>query len=115
MGWTNSHLCEIKARNARWELPDPDFGDGPLSAKKARLIDVLEDAGVKTLKYLYDFGNGWEHTVRVRRIADAVPGTVHPVLIDAIGHYLPKDVGGPRSYAESWTPSLTLRMRPTSR
>ena len=45
------------------------MADGPLDARKARLIDVLEDIGAKTLRYLYDFGDGWEHTVKVERLA----------------------------------------------
>jgi hypothetical protein len=49
MGWTNSHLYEIRARDIGWGVPDPDFGDGPLDARKARLVDVLEDAGVRSL------------------------------------------------------------------
>ncbi len=100
IGWTNSHLYEIKAGDVGWGLPDPDFGDGPLDAKKARLVDVLEDVGTKTLKYLYDFGDGWEHMVKVERITDAVPGTAYPVLIDAAGRCPPEDVGGPWGYAE---------------
>ncbi len=100
IGWTDSHLYEIRARDVGWGLPDPDFGDGPLDAKKARLVDVLEDVGTKTLKYLYDFGDGWEHTVKVERIADAVPGTAYPVLIDATGRCPPEDVGGSWGYAE---------------
>src|ERR1700712_3310181 len=95
MGWTNSHLYEIRARDIGWGLPDPDFGEGPLDAKKARLIDVLEDVGTKTIKYLYDFGDGWEHTVKVERVTDAVPGLAYPVLIDAVGRCPPEDVGGP--------------------
>jgi Plasmid pRiA4b ORF-3-like protein len=43
MGWTNCHLYEIRARDIRWGMPDPNFGDGPLDAAKARLVDVLED------------------------------------------------------------------------
>ncbi len=100
MGWTNSHLYEIRARDVGWDLPDPDFGDGPLDARKARLVDVLEDVGTKTLKYLYDFGDGWEHTVKVERVADAVPGTAYPVLLDASGRCPPEDVGGSWGYGE---------------
>jgi Plasmid pRiA4b ORF-3-like protein len=58
MGWTNSHLYEIRARDVGWGRPGPHFGDGPLDASKARLIDVLEDVGTRSLKYLYDFGDG---------------------------------------------------------
>ena len=95
LGWTNSPLYEIKARDVGWGLPDPDFGDGPLDAKKARLVDVLEDAGTKTVKCLYGFGDGWERTVKVERITDAMPGVAYPVLINATGRCPPEDVGGP--------------------
>jgi pRiA4b ORF-3-like protein len=67
MGWTNSHLYEIRAHDVGWGRPDPYFGDGPLDASKARLVDVLEDVGARSLKYLYDFGDGWEHSVRTHR------------------------------------------------
>jgi hypothetical protein len=100
MGWTNSHLYEIRARDVGWGMPDPDFGDGPLDASKARLADVMEDVGVKSLKYLYDFGDGWEHTIRVERITDPVPGVVYPRLIEAVGRCPPEDVGGPWGYSE---------------
>jgi len=99
-GWTNSHPCEIRARDVGWGLPDPDLGDGPFDAKKARPIDVLEDAGTKALKCLCDFGDGWEHTVKVERITDAVPGSAYPVLIDAARRCPPEGVGGPWGYAE---------------
>ncbi len=100
LGWTNSHLYEIKAGGVGWGMLDPDFGDGPLDARKARLIDVLEDVGTKTIKYLYDFGDGWEHTIKVERVTVAVPGVAYPVLLDASGRCPPEDVGGPWGYDE---------------
>src|SRR6266540_1046301 len=72
MGWTNSHLYEIRAG----------------------------DVGTKTLRYLYDFGDGWEHTIKIERLLDPVPGVVYPRLIEAAGRCPPEDVGGPRGYAE---------------
>jgi hypothetical protein len=100
MGWTNTHLYEIRAGDVGWGDPDPDGGDGPLDARKARLIDVLEDVGTKTLRYLYDFGDGWEHTIKVERLLGPVPGIVYPQLIDAAGRCPPEDIGGPWGYAE---------------
>jgi hypothetical protein len=100
MAWTNSHLYELRARDLGWGMPDPDFGDGPLDASKARLIDVLEDVGARSLKYLYDFGDGWEHSVRIERITDAMPGIAYPRLVEAAGRCPPEDVGGPWAYRE---------------
>ena len=102
MGWTNSHLYEIRARDVGWGTPDPDydFGDGPLDARKARLVDVLEDVGARTLTYLYDFGDGWAHSVRIERISDAVPGVAYPRLVEAVGRCPPEDVGGAWGYRD---------------
>ena len=100
MGLTNSHLYEIRARDVGWGMPDPDFGDGPLDASKVRLIDVLEDVGVRSLKYLYDFGDRWEHSVRIERVTDAVAGVIYPRLVEAVGRCPPEDVGGPWAYRE---------------
>ena len=81
-------------------VPDPDFDGGPLDALKACLIDVLKDAGTKTIKYLYNFGDGWEHMIEVERITEMVPGLVYPALVDASERCPPEDVGGPWGYSE---------------
>ena len=56
--------------------------------------------GAKTFKYLYDFGDGWEHTVKIERVGDPAPSLAYPRLIDAQGRCPPEDVGGPWGYAE---------------
>jgi hypothetical protein len=98
LGWTNSHLYEIRAEDVGWGIPDPDWSGGPLDASKARLIDVLEDVGTKTLKYLYDFGDSWEHTIKIERIDDAIFGIDYPFLLEVKGRCPPEDIGGPPGY-----------------
>jgi hypothetical protein len=100
VGWTNSHLWEFRARDIGWGRPDPDWPDGPLDAKKATLLAVLEDTGAKTLKYLYDFGDGWEHTIKIERIVDPEPDALYPRLLAAKGRCPPEDIGGPWGYGE---------------
>lgn len=100
MGWTNSHLYEIRAGGAAWGAPDPD-GDDMLDASKARLHRVVEDTGARTLHYIDDFGDGWNHTIKIELIQDPVLGIVYPRLLDAIGRCPPEDVGGPFGYAEA--------------
>ena len=49
MGWTNSHLYEIRTGDVGWSTPDPDadwVGDF-LDARKAQLDNILEDIGTK--------------------------------------------------------------------
>lgn len=104
MGWTNTHLWELRARDVGWGPKDDDmFADGPLDATKATLLAVLEDVGVKTLRYIYDFGDCWQHTVKVESIFDGVPGLDLPFLLDATGRCPPEDIGGPSGYKEFLT------------
>lgn len=102
IGWTNSHLYEIRARDVGWSTPypDQDWGGDFLDARKARLGDALEDVGTKTLKYLYDFGDGWEHTIKIERLIAPEPGILYPRLIEAKGRCPPEDIGGPWGYGE---------------
>jgi len=102
MGWTNSHLYELRAGDVGWStpLPDVDWSGDFLDARKARLGDVLEDIGTKKLVYLYDFGDGWEHTIKIERLADPEPGVLYPRLIEVSGRCPPEDCGGPWGYAE---------------
>jgi Plasmid pRiA4b ORF-3-like protein len=102
MGWTNSHLYEIRAGGVGWSTPNRDagWGDDFTDARKARLGDILEDIGTKTLKYLYDFGDGWKHTIKIERLVDPKPGMLYPSLIEAKGRCPPEDVGGPWGYGE---------------
>ena len=90
------------ARDVGWSTPDADadWGNDFLDARKARLGDVLEDLGTKTLKYLYDFGDGWEHTIKIERLTDPEPGIVYPRLTEVSGRCPPEDCGGPWGYAE---------------
>ena len=94
MGWTNSHLYMFEAGGARWGLPDPDFGGDDLPANKSSLWDVMEDTGTKIIRYTYDFGDGWEHTLKIGKISEPVPGDLYPRLTQATGRCPPEDVGG---------------------
>ncbi|WP_262032270.1 plasmid pRiA4b ORF-3 family protein [Microvirga sp. Mcv34] len=101
LGWTNTHLWELRADETGWGVPDPDWGfDGPLDARKATLREVIEDTGARRLLYLYDFGDGWEHTITLERIGPGDPAAIYPMLVDASGRCPPEDVGGPFGYAE---------------
>jgi hypothetical protein len=80
--------------------PDADWSGDFLDARKARLADVLEDVGTKKLVYLYDFGDAWEHVIKVERLANPEPGVLYPRLTGVSGRCPPEDCGGPWGYAE---------------
>ncbi|MCP5084841.1 MAG: plasmid pRiA4b ORF-3 family protein [Alphaproteobacteria bacterium] len=98
MGWTNSHLYAFIVGGASWGLPDPNFGGEDLPANKTTLCGVVEDTGTKALDYIYDFGDGWEHTLKIGKITEPVPGELYPRLTDVVGTCPPEDVGGMPGY-----------------
>ncbi|OLT00068.1 hypothetical protein BJF90_07120 [Pseudonocardia sp. CNS-004] len=82
-GWTDSHLHQFSAgahphdRDAeRFLTPfDVEEGDEGTLENEVRLDDVLVDVGDQ-LFYAYDFGDGWDHTVRLEAVRprdDAAP------------------------------------------
>lgn len=99
MGWTNSHLYEIRVGDVGWGEPDPDgLYEGPLDAKTARLDGVLGDAGRKTFSYIYDFGDNWSHTVKLEKTMPPVASAANVALIEAVGRCPPEDCGGAPGY-----------------
>ena len=36
--------------------------------------------GAKTIHYLYDFGDGWDHAIKIERVTDPEPGHLYPRL-----------------------------------
>ena len=48
----------------------------------------------KTINYILDFGDNWEHRIKIGRITDPVPGELYPRLIEVTGKCPPEDVGG---------------------
>lgn len=98
MGWTTSHLYEIKAGGLEWGFVDPDDYASRLDASKTRLNDILGYS--PTLTYLYDLGDGWEHTIIIESLIDAAAGCTYPRLVEAEGRCPPEDVGGPYGYSQ---------------
>ena len=101
-GWTNSHLFEFFTGEVHWGIPDPDndYGHQPMDARKARLWDIVHETGAKTIHYLYDFGDSWNHVIKLEKWFDNTPTEGLPLLLDAIGRGPPEDVGGAPGYAE---------------
>lgn len=97
-GWTDSHLYEFRYQDIGWGVPDPDFGSDIRDASRETLLKVLQETNARAITYLYDFGDGWEHTIRINHISEPEPGALYPQLIMAEGRTPPEDIGGPPGY-----------------
>ncbi len=104
MGWADSHLHQFEIRKKHYGVPDPEL-DGSdwemLDEKKFRLNQLL-DVGDICLS-LYDFGDSWEHSIRVESIDDDVdPHRTGGVVWIEAGERAcpPDDAGGIAGYQE---------------
>ena len=50
---------------------------------------------MKSFGYLYDFGDSWEHSVRIEKILNADPAMRYPVYLAGANACPPDDLGGP--------------------
>lgn len=102
MAWTDSHLWELTFGRTGFGIPDPSYGfDRPLDARKATLAEALEGMRAKTFRYLYDFGDGWENSVKIEGILPADLQASYPRLIEATGMRPPENSGASWGYAET--------------
>ncbi len=116
-GWTNSHLFEFFAGEVRWGIPDPhnDYGHQPMDASKARLCDVVQDTGAKTIHYLYDFGDSWDHVIKLEKWFDnttteGLPSCSTPPVV-----VLRKTSAVRQTMPNTSTPSATPPIRSTNK
>lgn len=67
--WENKHRFEFRtsAGEPLAGLPDADARRPPPDARQVRLDTVFGAGKAKTCRYLYDFGDAWEHEVVWRR------------------------------------------------
>jgi hypothetical protein len=97
MGWTNSHLHEFIAGEHSYS--DPDFEIEEAKSEYRYRLARLAPRVTNTIAYRYDFGDGWEHQIRVERIIEddkRYSGT--PVCLAGAGRCPPDDCGGPWGY-----------------
>ncbi len=103
MPWGNYHGYGFHVRDTHWGIPPPpdlDMGYPVRDATKTTLAEALAQPNFRALRYTYDFGDDWRHTIKVARRLSAELWEEFPRLIDAKGRCPPEDVGGPWGYAE---------------
>jgi hypothetical protein len=98
IGWTDSHLHQFVVPAAvsgdvgevRYGLPDAEFDRDEHDETGVRLTELPP-----RFRYLYDFGDGWDHDIEVLGPSEPEPGCRY-----GEGRCPPEDCGGATGYAE---------------
>ncbi|MDN5332049.1 MAG: hypothetical protein PWP45_1274 [Tepidanaerobacteraceae bacterium] len=102
-GWLDYHLYEFDFGDVVIVEPDPEFEMAGLSKERVELdprealVDQFFDKYDRCI-YTYDFGDRWEHEIKIeKKLKDTKKNSV-PKCIDGAGHRPPEDVGGIGGY-----------------
>jgi hypothetical protein len=97
MGWEESHLHQFKFGRVHYGEPDPAFGGDMKDERRAKLMEMAPHEKDRFI-YEYDFGDSWEHEIRVEKILPAEPGITHPICLAGERAGPPEDCGGVWGY-----------------
>lgn len=100
MGWEDCHLHEFTKDGVRYgpSWMDDDALLGPPLQSERKQLGTLFREGSPSIAYLYDFGDGWQHTITlVKRLPPDLKFR-RPRCIAGENACPPEDVGGPPGY-----------------
>jgi hypothetical protein len=101
-GWKNYHLFQFIEFERSFTMPlnigmpDPEFDEHVSNAKKIRLNQIFPFE--EKLKYIYDFGDVWEHVITLEQTFDEE--SKHASLVAGEGACPPEDCRGPHGYED---------------
>ncbi len=100
MGWTDSHLYSFSIKKTEYsdEKTVEDLGRG-------KIVDSITVRSLKlkkedTFKYIYDFGDDWNHILKVESVSSPEPEITYPVCLGGARSCPIEDCGGPHGYEE---------------
>lgn len=97
-GWDNGHLHSFEDRSVRWCTEYPDDDATPWAVPEPDLTVEEFIHLVPHPVYVYDFGDWWEHAIKVEEVKE---GTVDDVnCIAGRGACPIEDCGGPYGYED---------------
>ena len=110
MGWTNSHLHmfeygDDRFSDPRFELDDDDYDETQV------WLSQLAASGCKKLRYWYDFGDDWWHTIKFEKLLDPKPTDKFPICVKGVGLARRRIAEASGAITTFWMPFATRSTR----
>lgn len=103
MGWTDTHLHQFIIGNDFYGTEDlnDDWSEiKTLDESKFKICDLEADMRMRC-RYEYDFGDSWQHEIKIEKVIppdEKVPP--YPVLLAGERSCPPENIGGPPGYED---------------
>ena len=97
MGWTNSHL-HVFSDGIEEYSPKEFEVEYAKDSRTVRLDKILKEENAK-INYEYDFGDGWEHIIKLEKILTPNDNLQTPQCIAGKRNCPPEDCGGIWGYS----------------
>jgi hypothetical protein len=98
MGWTNSHLHQFKHEETCYGIPWDEDPEATVDYRKVKIWDLLLYPH-ESMTYKYDFGDSWEHEIKLEDILLNQEPLPFPTCTDGARNCPPEDCGGVGGYA----------------
>jgi hypothetical protein len=101
MGWHDCHLFSFTIGAKEYDIPDREWTSDKKTydARRytlARLFPTIPTS----FRYLYDFGDYWEHVIDIEGQQEAEFRKQYPICLAGAEPCPPEDCGGPSGYRE---------------
>ena len=93
MGWKNCHLYQFEIGEEYFGEPHTDYDYEMMDASEVKLSEIFPGEGAKFI-YEYDFGDCWDHEVKMEKILPLEEGKHYPVCLGGERACAPEDCGG---------------------
>lgn len=102
MGWDNQHLFEFRFKKKRTSLEEDiaQFADPWKCPLKAKTLAGYVRARGSKFRYVYDFGDSWEHEILLEKIVSRENAAALPLCLGGERSCPPEDCGGIYGFLE---------------
>jgi len=107
MGWEDAHLHRFEVIDPNTDqkmligrpLEDERWADNVVSGWQYGIADFIDQKRPEC-RYVYDYGDNWQHRVVLEAVVFAGPETAYPVCVEGERSCPPEDVGGVPGYQD---------------
>ena len=96
MGWEFSHLYSFEV--GKQQYGDPNMLDGAEGDDGEICLSDLVESRTKKFGYTYDFGDNWEHEIKIEKTLAAESKVRYPRCTEGARACPPEDCGGVWGY-----------------